>query len=164
MSKTLPMIAAAVLLAGPALAESHASGDAAAGEDGFSKCQACHVVTDDEGNTLAGRNGRTGPNLYGLPGRAAGSVEDFRYSSSMVEAGEAGLSWDEDSFVAYVQDPTGFLRDHLDDAKARSKMSFKLRDEEEARNLWAYLVSVSPEVEMDDAEDMTDTEEGTATN
>ena len=120
------------------------SGDAAAGERVFNQCQACHVVKNDEGETLAGRAGRTGPNLYGLEGRTAGSVEGFRYSSSMVEAGEAGLDWNEEDFVAYVQDPTGFLRETLDNRRARGKMAYKVRDEQEAVDLYAYMVSLAP--------------------
>lgn len=141
--RTTWMTAAAVALgAGSAMAQ---EGNADAGEQVFNQCQACHVVTDDDGNTLAGRAGRTGPNLYGLPGRVAGTVEDFRYSSSMQEAGEAGLAWNQEDFVAYVQDPTGFLKEHLGDDGARGKMVFQLRDEEDAANVWAYLVSLSEE-------------------
>ena len=49
---------AASLLAAPAFAGGHASGDAAAGEKLFNQCQSCHVVQDDDGNTLAGRNAK----------------------------------------------------------------------------------------------------------
>ncbi len=133
---------AAIGLSGGAFAQ---EGDPAAGEQVFNQCSQCHVVTDDEGNTLAGRSGRVGPNLYGVVGRTAGTVEDFRYSSSMVEAGEAGLEWNVEDFVVYVQDPTGFLREYLDDRGARGKMTFRLRDEEDARNVFAYLRSLGPD-------------------
>lgn len=133
------------VLAAPALAGGHVSGDAAAGEGTFNQCQTCHVVKDADGNLLAGRNARTGPNLYGVAGRTAGTVEDFRYSDAVVAAGEAGVVWDEASFVAFVQDPTAYLRDRLDDSRARSKMSFKVRSEEDALNLFAYLASLAPE-------------------
>jgi cytochrome c len=33
----------------------------------------------------------------------------------------------------------------LDDKKARAKMSYKVRDEEDARNVYAYLFSLSAE-------------------
>ncbi|MBT8457077.1 MAG: cytochrome C [Rhodobacteraceae bacterium] len=145
MNKFSIALAGACLMAAPAFAGGHATGDAAAGEEAFSQCQTCHVVVNDEGETLAGRNARTGPNLYNLFGRAAGTVEGFRYSPSIVEAGEAGLVWDEEQFVAYVQDPTGYLREYLDNNRARGKMSYKVREEADAVNLWAYLVSLSPE-------------------
>lgn len=142
-SRFLLICAAAGLMGAPALAQD-ASGDAAAGEKAFGACQACHVVVNADGETLAGKRAKTGPNLYGIIGEPAGDVEGFRFSKSMKEAGEKGLTWDEKSFVAYVQDPTGFLRDYLDDKHARAKMAFKVRNEEDAVNLYAFLVSLSP--------------------
>ena len=137
-------IAAATLLAGPVFAQ--ASGDPAAGEEAFGQCISCHVVQNDEGEVIAGRNAKTGPNLYGVALRQYGVVEDFRYSDSMVEAGEAGNVWTEANFVPYVQDPTGHLREVLDDKRARGKMTYKLRDEQEAVDIYAYLVSIGPEL------------------
>lgn len=131
------------LAAAPALAQDP-TGDAAAGEAAFRQCQSCHVVQDAEGNTLAGRNGRTGPNLYGIAGRTAGAVEDFRYSDLMEEAEEAGLVWNEETFAAYVQDPTTYLREATGEDGGRSNMTFKVRKPEDAVNLWAYLVSLAP--------------------
>lgn len=131
----------------PVFAGGHASGDAAAGEGDFRQCRSCHSITDADGNDIV-RGGATGPNLWGLPGRVAGSDEDFsRYGDSLVAAGEAGLAWDEESFVAYVQDPGGYLKEYLDDGSARAMMSFRVRSEEDAANLWAYIASVSPEPE-----------------
>ena len=144
--------AAALMLAAPAIAADDAtvdpSGDAAAGEEVFAKqCITCHVVMDDEGELLAGRNGRQGPNLYGVAGAEVGHVEDFKYGKSAMEAAEQGIEWTEENFVAYVQDPTGWLRDVLDDDKARSKMSWKVRDEQDAKDLYAYLHSIGPDAE-----------------
>ncbi|SFO94831.1 c-type cytochrome [Tranquillimonas alkanivorans] len=152
MTKFWIACATAMAMSAPAYAEQHEMvGDAAAGEELFSQCQTCHVVVDDEGNTLAGRNARTGPNLYGVVGRTAGTVEDFRYSSAMEEAGEEGLVWTAETFVPYVQDPTGFLREYLDDPRARGKMSYRVRSEEDAQNLFAYLASLGPGMEEDAA-------------
>ena len=135
---------AALALAGPAFAEGHASGDAAAGEKVFNKCKSCHMIVSDSGDEIV-KGGRTGPNLYGVMGRVPGSVEDFRYGDDLVKAGETlADGWNEEAFVAYVQDPRGWLRETLDDSKARSKMSFKLNKADEAANVWAYLVSVGP--------------------
>lgn len=135
------------ILAAPAYAQDVASGDAAAGEDVFKQCIACHVVTNDEGETLAGRNSKVGPNLYGVALRTLGTSPDFRYGKSMVEAGEAGNVWNEENFVGYVQEPTDWLRDILDDKRARGKMAYKVRSEEDAANVYAYLVSIGPEIE-----------------
>jgi len=109
----------------------------------FGKCKACHAIVDDGGDVIL-RGGRNGPNLYGILNRVAGSVEDFRYGDSIVEAGEAGLEWTEEEFVTYLADPKAYLATYLDNPRARSKMSFRLRDEQDARDLWAYLVSVGP--------------------
>ena len=150
MKITMSSLAVVALLGGAAAAQSQESvGDAAAGEKVFNQCQACHVVTDDAGNTLAGRAGRTGPNLYNVVGRTAGSVEGFRYSSSMVEAGEAGLVWEADTFVPYVQDPTPYLREYLDDKGARGAMTYKVRKEEDAKNVFACLKSLGSQGEGD---------------
>lgn len=142
----LSLALAASLVAGPAFAGAHASGDAAAGEQVFNQCQTCHVVQNDDGEVLAGRNAKTGPNLYGLPGRTVGSVDGFRYGDSIVAVGESGAAWDEENFVAFVQDPGSWLEEKLG-GKVRSKMSFRLRSEEDAANVWAYIASLSPEPE-----------------
>lgn len=134
---------AAVAFAGTAFADSHAgSGDAAAGEKEFNKCKSCHMIVAEDGTEIV-KGGRTGPNLYGVIGHQAGSVEGFRYGDALVAAGEKGLIWDEESFVAYVQDPKKFLAEYLDDSGARSKMSFRLRSGME--DVYSYLVSVGPQ-------------------
>lgn len=143
MTKQFYLAAAATFaLSTAALADGHATGDAAAGEDAFRQCVSCHVVVNEAGETLAGRNARTGPNLYGVDGRLAGGVEGFRYSPSLAAAGEAGIVWTEETFMAYVQNPTGYLREALDDPSARAAMAFRVRTEEDARNLFAYLASL----------------------
>lgn len=139
--KTKTMFRGAILAALP-MAATAQSGDPSAGETAFRGCQACHVVVNDAGETLAGRNARVGPNLYGVAGRAAGSVDGFRYSDAMASAGDNGLVWDEESFVAYVQDPTGYLQGYLDDSSARGKMAYKVRSADEAADLYAYLAGL----------------------
>lgn len=146
--KSFKMAAAFAVIAAPAFADGHAStqGDAAAGEEQFNRqCVACHVVQDASGEVLAGRNAKTGPNLYGLAGKTIGSVEDYRYGDSIVEVGEAGGVWTEEAFVGYVQDPTGWLRETLDSRRARGKMAYRVRDEAEAYDLYAYLSTFSAE-------------------
>ena len=116
-------------------------GDPTAGKRAFSQCQACHVVVDDHGNTLAGRRSRTGPNLFGIIGKRAGTVEGFRYSRELTEAGEQGLVWNEETFVGYSLDPVEFLREFLDDRRARGRMTFKVRKPDDAVNLYAFIRS-----------------------
>lgn len=146
--KKFTMAAAFAVLAAPAFAAGHAStqGDAAAGEEQFNRqCVACHVVKDASGEVLAGRNAKTGPNLYGVAGRAIGSVEGFRYGDSIVEVGEAGGVWTEEAFVGYVQGPTDWLREKLDNRRARGKMAYQVREEVQAYDLYAYLSTFGAE-------------------
>ncbi|MFN4099954.1 MAG: c-type cytochrome [Pararhodobacter sp.] len=143
MNKILLLSAAALMSLGAPAAFAQ-TGDAAAGEGQWRGCRSCHSITDDAG-TMIQRGGRTGPNLYGLPGSAVASDEGFRYSPSMLEfaALDGGQVWTEELFVAYLADPTAFLRHQLDSTSARSTMSFRMASG--AEDLWAYLVSVSPE-------------------
>ena len=85
--KTLITATAAMLaLAAPALAE----GDAAAGEKEFRKCKSCHMIESPAGESIV-KGGRVGPNLYGIIGSTAGTVEDFRYGEALAAKGEEGL-------------------------------------------------------------------------
>ncbi len=119
-------LAAAAITAAPAFAQD-LSDEAAYAADEFGQCATCHMVADEDGNTIAGGRARTGPNLYCVVGRQAGTSEDFRYGRHIVEAGEEGLVWDHENLVPYLEDPRAFLRDYLDDKKARSKMTHKVR-------------------------------------
>lgn len=113
----------AVLIMGTSLAQ--AEGDAAAGEKVFRKCKACHVI-DSEKNRL-------GPHLVGIFGRESGSVDGFKYSSAMQEA---GITWDETTIDEYLADPKGFV--------PKNKMAFPgLKKEEDRANVIAYLKEAS---------------------
>lgn len=155
MTYKITTLLAATALAAPAMAQDLASGDAEAGERVFNQCKSCHMIVDDEGENIV-RGGRVGPNLFGVVGRTAGTYDDYRYSDMMVAAGDGGLAWDEESFVTYVQDPNGFLQEQTGES-GRAKMTFRARNEDDALNAWAYLVSVSPAPEMAD-EEMADEE------
>ncbi|MBP1806404.1 c-type cytochrome [Rubellimicrobium aerolatum] len=134
---------AILALMGPGAAwAQEGTGDPAAGETAFGRqCVACHVVQDESGEVLAGRNAKVGPNLYGVAGRVAGSVPDFAYSELMTAYGATGAVWEGANFVAYVQDPTGYLREATGETSGRSKMAYQVRDEQDARDLWAYLAT-----------------------
>lgn len=136
MKKLASFAAIAMIAASPLLAE----GDAAKGEKTFKKCKSCHMVVSDAGDVIV-KGGKTGPNLYGLPGRAAGAQEGFKYGKSLAAAGEAGLVWDAEQFAEFTKDPKKYLASYLDDKKAKSKMSFKLK--KGAEDIYAYLESVS---------------------
>ena len=126
----LPALAAAALLAAPAVAQDAAS---------FNQCQSCHMVTAPDGTNVAGR-GRTGPNLYGIIGRQAGTVDGFRYGDGLVAAGAAGLVWTEENLAEYITDPTTFLREFTGDSSARSRMSYRARSGQ--AEVAAFLASV----------------------
>lgn len=108
------------------------------------QCTACHVVRDDEGNILVGNSGRAGPNLYGAMGRTVAGVPNFRYGDSIVAARQADVTWTQDNFIAYVQDPTRWLRAVLGDRRARSKMGYRVRSASEAADIFTYLSSLAP--------------------
>jgi cytochrome c len=93
-------LAAALLALSPlaALAQDAPEGNADNGQRLFNQCRVCH--TPNEG----GRNG-VGPNLYRVYGRAAGTIEGFRYSAPMRERAAAGLVWNEANLRAYLADP-----------------------------------------------------------
>jgi cytochrome c len=126
--------AVGMLAAGPAVA-----GDPAVGEREWAKCRACHAIVATDG-TVIQRGPNTGPNLYGVVGRAAASVEGFRYSAGLAEARDKGLVWDEATMVAYVADPVAYIRAFTGNARARGNMAYKLASGVD--HIVAYLDSV----------------------
>jgi len=135
MTKFILLALTAAALAAPAFA-----GDPAAGEEAFKKCKACHSVIAPDGTEIQ-KGGRTGPNLYGVIGRAVASDPDFKYGDSVAALGATGAVWDEASLATYVADPTAYLQSSLGDEAAKSKMSFKLALGGE--DVAAYLASVA---------------------
>lgn len=120
-------------------------GDIAAGDAAFAKqCTSCHIVKSNDGELLAGNRATVGPNLYGIAGRLIAAVKGFKYGKSLYAVGETGAVWSEEDFTAYVQDPTSWLKAMLKDPKARSKMGWKVRDRQEAADIFAYLYSLAP--------------------
>lgn len=106
-------------------AAAHAEGDAAQGEKVFNKCKACHALE-------AGKN-KIGPTLHGVIGREAGTVEGFKYSDAMKNA---GVTWDEESLDQYLADPKGFI--------PGNKMVFVgLKKEDQRADVIAYLKEAS---------------------
>ncbi|TCR62575.1 cytochrome c family protein [Bosea sp. BK604] len=77
-------------VATPALAD----GDAARGKTLFSRCSACHTVTDQN---------RLGPHLSGVSGRVAGTAAGYRYSKAMAAYGK---SWDDEALDGFLAAPS----------------------------------------------------------
>ena len=103
MSKSLEYAAALAFVAGVIFLPQRAAADAAHGEKIFARCKACHAVGE-------GAKNRAGPQLNGIFGRPAGSVEDYRYSKAMTEAGAQGLVWNGDTLAAYLAAPKNFVK------------------------------------------------------
>lgn len=69
-----------------------AAADADNGKKVFRKCRACHKIEE-------GKNG-VGPSLWGVVGRAAGSMEGYKYSSAMAAKGGEWTLSELDGFLA----------------------------------------------------------------
>ncbi len=128
----LPGVLALVLVT--SFSAAFTPGDPVRGEKVFRKCKSCHAVE-------AGRNKPAGPNLLGLFGRQAGTA-DYRFSTSMIEAGEAGLVWTPERVDAYIADPKAFLKETLGAGRVRNKMVFRLKDADQRADVIAYLMSL----------------------
>lgn len=146
MIKMIPILAA--LLFTPSL--SNAQGDPAKGEKLYNRCSSCHAIISPDGEVLV-KGGITGPNLYGVVGRQAGTEGDYRngserlpigmFTDDMIRAGEEGLVWTPENMIAYTKDPVGFIRTYLNDPSARPNMAVKLR--KGADDIVAYVATFS---------------------
>lgn len=118
-------LAVAALLLAP-LGAGAQEGDAGEGERLYRQCRTCHMIGD-------GAENRAGPHLNGLLGRAAASVEGFRYSPAL---SESGITWDADMIGRFIEDPRGTV--------PGTRMAFRgMADGEERADLIAYLSTFS---------------------
>ena len=103
--------------------------DAALGKEVFDfRCTSCHSIGDETKN---------GPPLTNLIGRPAASVEGFKYSDGMLEAGQAGVVWDVETLTKFITKPRSVVNG--------SNMSFTgLRNPDDVANVIAYLATFSP--------------------
>lgn len=90
-----PVRSATAWLAEPA----YATADTALGERLLSQCQACHTFG-------AGEEHRLGPNLHGIFGRTAGTIEGFSYTRAFEDA---GFTWTPGAMDAWLAQPWRFL-------------------------------------------------------
>nr|WP_299496378.1 cytochrome c family protein [uncultured Rhizobium sp.] len=99
MLSTFKQIAAALIATVLLALQVHAQ-DAADGQRLFQqRCGACHQIDST-------RNG-VGPHLQGVIGRAAGSVEAFRYSPAMQGI---GITWDAAQLDTFLTNPGGLVK------------------------------------------------------
>jgi len=118
MVKTL--ITAATLIvasAGVTLAQ-----DVEKGATIFKKCALCHKIGPGATNLV-------GPVLNGLDGRHSGSVAGFNYSDANKNS---GIVWSEQTFGDYIKDPKAKI-------PGTKKVFAGIKNEQEAKDLWAYL-------------------------
>ena len=114
---------AAFLAAGAAVAEGF--GDADKGAKIYKKCAVCHQVGQ-------GAKNRVGPQLNGIFGRVAGTVDGVKYSESMTRMGNDGLVWTTETLDAYIENPRALV--------SKTRMSFRgIKDEQDRSDLMAYL-------------------------
>jgi len=83
------LVSVLAVASGSALAQ-----DAARGAKLFEECRACHALE-------RGTQG-VGPDLHGLFGRKAASLDDFRYSPALKRS---GITWSAKTLDDYVADP-----------------------------------------------------------
>lgn len=96
--------------------------DLAAGATSFKKCSPCHDVGPTAKN-------KVGPLLNGLDNRNSGSVGGYSYSDANKKS---GIVWSEATFLEYIKDPKAKI-------PGTKMVFFGIKNETEAKNLWAYL-------------------------
>ncbi len=108
------------------ISELLALGDKAHGEKVFKKCSACHMIASGGKNMI-------GPNLWGVIGRTAGSVSDYKYSKAMVAYGK---EWTFEEMNSYLIKPQAYIKG--------TKMAFAgLRKEKDRASVILYMNSKS---------------------
>ena len=87
-------------------------------------CKSCHSIAK------GGKN-LTGPNLFGIFGRQAGSKAGFTYSDAVKNA---GFAWEAEHLQGWLAGPKTYLKG--------TKMSFAgLRNEKDRNDLIVYLMT-----------------------
>jgi len=138
--KNILMLAGAASIAFAGMFGSASADQVADGEKLFKRCVACHSLE-------AGKN-KVGPSLAGIIGRKSGTAPGYKYSDLNHHAGEAGLVWTPEHIVDYLPDPNAFLTNYLkengkaDEAKGRTKMTFRMPKQEDREAIAAYLASL----------------------
>ncbi len=120
-------VSTAFLLLAVSAGSAYAQGDATAGEQVFKKCATCHMIGE-------GAKTKVGPELNGVVGRKAGSVEGFNYSAAMKAEGDKGVVWGPDTLTPFLTKPQDYVHG--------TKMTFPgLPNPDDVANVIAYLAS-----------------------
>jgi cytochrome c len=127
MTRSVRAAVCALTLA--ALSTAAAAQDAEKGEGVFKACKACHQAGEGAKNAV-------GPQLNGIVGRKAGTVEGYNYSEANKEAGAGGLVWTEEQLFKYLEKPLVFM--------PKTKMAYAgLKDEADRKDLIGYLKTLT---------------------
>jgi len=99
-----------------------ASANVSDGEKVFKKCAACHSISKGGSNKI-------GPALWGVLGRKAGSVQDYKYSKTLAAYGK---SWSFEEMNGFLTNPKEWIKG--------TKMSFAgLKKEKERAAIILYM-------------------------
>ena len=77
-----------------------ASVSAAEGAKVFKKCAACHSISE-------GGENKIGPALWGVLGRKAGSISDYKYSKAITAYGK---SWTFEEMDGFLKKPKDWIK------------------------------------------------------
>ena|SRR5581483_5736722 len=118
------LVVGAALVAAPAFAQ----GDAHNGETLFGqRCGSCHTVTPDM------QHGFTGPNLFGVSDRAAGTVPGWDFSQALKDS---KIVWTDENLDKWLTDTTALV--------PGAQMNLKVPSKAEREDIIAYLKSLKP--------------------
>jgi len=125
--RPIRLFALAALLAAPATYGSDAKGDAARGEEVFmaSGCPACHGVTKED-------NAKVGPNLVGVVGRKAGTVQSLLGPSDNLK--KYGVIWSAETLDEFLVNPSAKV--------PGTAMAGILTDPQQRADVIAYLATL----------------------
>jgi cytochrome c len=109
-----------------ALPAAYQSADLDNGQAKFALCKTCHNVTQGGGSM-------TGPNLYGVFGRKAGTSAGFAYSDGLKAL---GITWDATTIDKWIANPHAMV--------PGTKMTYiGMSDAKDRTDLVAYLKTVT---------------------
>ena len=121
-------LAASLTVVTALAASADAPGDPEKGVSVFNKCRACHRI---------GPGARTvvGPELNGVVGRKAGSLDDYPYSSAVKAS---GIIWDEAKLAQWLHSPRALV--------PGTRMTFAgISKDDDIANVIAYLKTFDPQ-------------------
>lgn len=100
-----------------------ADGDAGNGKKLFTRCSACHAITDQN---------KVGPGLQNIVGRPAASHPQYKYSAALAAS---GLTWDEGNLDAFLKAPRTLVKG--------TRMSLAVPKDQDRADVIAYLKTLS---------------------